>query len=254
MGEPEPAERPRELQLSIGVVRTEPVERDAEVVVVLFEATRPLRLRVHVVCVALVGERREERCVAAPELVRLAGLVEALSRVLADGLEHEEPVVAHRLEQAEIDQRSERIDVRFGDLLRRRQREAPGEDREAREEPFGALVEQVVAPLDGRPERALPLRRVARALGEQGERRVETPKERLGREQLRSRGGELDGEGKPVEPAADRADGLVGQELAPDPPRSLDEERARVGRRERVEWVLDLRRDPQRRAARREHA
>ena len=104
MGEPEPAERARELECTVGVVRLQPVERRTQVVVVELEPRRPLRLGVEPVLVGLLGERDEELCVAPAELGGLRRLVESLERVLADRLEHQEAVVADRLQEARVDQ------------------------------------------------------------------------------------------------------------------------------------------------------
>ena len=117
-----------------------------------------------------------------------------------------------------------------------------------------ARIEQVVAPLDRRAQRALALGHIARAAGQERENRVEALEEQLGREELRPGGGELDREREAVEAAADRLDRRVGCELPPDGTRTLDEERRSVVGRQRLEPVLPLARDVQRRPARGEHA
>jgi hypothetical protein len=78
--------------------------------------------------------------------------------------------------------------------------------------------------------------------------------QRLGSEQLRPRGGELEREREAVEPAADRVDRRVRRERAADCAGALDEERRRLVRREWVERVLALAGEAQRRAARDEDA
>ena len=89
----------------------------------------------------------------------------------------------------------------------------------------GGRVEQVVAPFDRRAQRPLALGRVAGTARQDGERRVEPLEKPLGREQLRPRRGELDGEREAVEAAADLLHRRVGSDLAPDRPGALDEER-----------------------------
>ena len=124
---------------------------------------------------------------------------------------------------------------------------AAGEDRQAREQPLLAGVEQVVGPLDRRAER--PLARVGvSAAGEQ----VEAPREPLEdlrrRQDLRTGGGELDRERHVVEGAAERADGFVRLGEA----RAGDEQLDGVGLGERLDRVLDLASDAEALPARRE--
>ena len=70
------------------------------------------------------------------------------------------------------------------------------------------LGEQVVAPLEGGAQRAVPGGRVA-GVGGQHRHAVAQPVGELGGgEELRPRGGQLQGEGEAVEPSADLRDGL----------------------------------------------
>ena len=74
--------------------------------------------------------------------------------------------------------------------------------------------EQFVAPIDSRPQRLLPRRPVARAAVERQALPGHARQERLGRNHLDPRRGQLDGERQPVERQADignRARVLVGQ-------------------------------------------
>ena len=100
----------------------------------------------------------------------------------------------------------------------------------------------------------MPLGEVAGAAAEQVEPLVEQREHRIGRQELRARGGELDGERQAVEASADLLDrGRVlvrQQEARIGSPGALDEERNGVLEVERVERVLLLAGDPQRRAAR----
>ena len=188
-----------------------------------------------------------------PDLVRVPRRGELLGRVLADRLEHQEAVVADRLHEARVDEGFEAVEIRAGDLLRGRERERAREDGEAGEERLDGRIEEVVAPFDRRSQRALTLGRVARSAGQEREDGAESLEQPLGGEELRSRRGELDRQREAVEAAADLGDGRVGRELAPDPARSLDEERRRVAVGEWLESVLLLGRDAQRRPARDEN-
>ena len=88
------------------------------------------------------------------------------------------------------------------------QRPRADEDREPAEERALVLGEQVVAPLEGGAQRAVPGGRVA-GVGREHRHAVAQPVGELGRgEELRPRGGQLQGEGEAVEPSADLRDGL----------------------------------------------
>ena len=106
--------------------------------------------------------------------------------------------------------------------------EAAGEHRQAVEQPPGVLVEEVVAPGDRAAQRLLARRQVARAGGQQVELVLQPAEDRLGRQELDPRGGQLDGQRHAVEPGADgrhRGRVLVGDgEARPDRHRALDEQ------------------------------
>ena len=108
----------------------------------------------------------------------------------------------------------------------------PGEDRQQLEQPLLGGVQQLVAPLDRRPERLLPLRQVAGAAAERLEAARQAVPQRLGREEVEAGGRELDRQRQPVEPAADVGHGggvVVGQaEVGPDAARPLDEQLDRL--------------------------
>ena len=110
-----------------------------------------------------------------------------------------------------------------------------------------------MTPFDRRAKRALPLRRIARALREKRERLLEPREQRAGSEQARACGRELDRQRQPVESRADLLDGRIGVDLAADSKRPIDEKCDGVGRGERVELVFHLARQAQRRPARHEH-
>ena len=117
---------------------------------------------------------------------------------------------------------------RPADRLRRREVEPAGEHRQAVEQPLGVLVEDVVAPGDRGAQGLLARRQVARAGGQQVELVLEPAEDRLGRQELDPRGGQLDGQRHAVEPGADgrhRGRVLVGDgEARPDRHRALDEQ------------------------------
>ena len=111
------------------------------------------------------------------------------------------------------------------------------EHREHLEHPALGLGEELGAPLDRAPQRALPLRAVAPPALQHVEPFVEPRPQLVGREQRDARGGELDRERQPVEPAAGGDDVgrvLVGElEVGPQRDRALDEQLDRL-RCERV--------------------
>src|SRR5438874_5109989 len=128
-----------------------------------------------------------ERC-----LLGLRGFVELLERELPQRLEHEEPRLADRLEEALVDERRDRVEIGARDGGGGVEREAAAEDREPTECDSLRIREQVVAPLDRVPQGLLPLRRVARAAGQEWQRLFKPLEDRTRREQLRACGGELD--------------------------------------------------------------
>ena len=109
-----------------------------------------------------------------------------------------------------------------------------------------------MAPFDRRPKRALARGRVSRAAGEQRERVLEPTEQRPWVEELRTRGSELHSEWQPVQTPADRCHVPVGLQLATDRPGALDEEHDRVRIGKRLEWILALGGQSERRAARHE--
>ena len=113
-----------------------------------------------------------------------------------------------------------------------------------------------MAPVDRRAERALARGQVAWAAGEEGQALPEAREQRLRREQLHSRGGELDRKRKPVEAAADLRDRVapaVQLEARHRGRCALGEERERRLLLERRKRVLLLARQAKRLAARRQH-
>jgi hypothetical protein len=79
---------------------------------------------------------------------------------------------------------------------------------QAPEQPLLRPGEQVVAPLDGAPQRLLPLRQIAGPAGEQIEPMFDARAKFTRRQDLHAGGCQLDRERQPVEPAADVHDRL----------------------------------------------
>src|SRR5207302_8407972 len=103
---------------------------------------------------------------------RFVGLLEFFAGVFTDRLEH--PVAIARVtHEALVDKRLERVDVRVCDAFRCLERATASEDGEARKELLLLGGQQLVAPLDRRAQRALPLGEIARAAGEQREALLE---------------------------------------------------------------------------------
>ena len=120
----------------------EPAHGSAQVVVVALQWIEPLlaapdpdqmRLR-------LLGEGQEVLGVAPPPCFGSGRLLEPLGCVLADRLEHPEPVALADANEALVDERLERVEVCVADLLRRLERPAAGEHGEAREQRLLAAV------------------------------------------------------------------------------------------------------------------
>src|SRR6058998_1559695 len=131
------------------------------------------------------------------QLAGLARLLEALRGVLADRLQHPEALVSVA-KQALVEERLEGVKVGLADLFCGVEGAAPAEDGEAGEELLLVLVQQVVAPLDRRPQRLLA--GVGAAAGLQQIEALREPLEQLlGGERADACGGELEREGEVVE-------------------------------------------------------
>jgi len=143
----------------------------------------------------------EEVLFMAPlHLLDLARLLETLQRVLANRLEHPVALVGEA-EQALLDVRLEGVERGAADLLRRLERAAAREDAEAGEELLLSGEEELVRPVDGRPERDLTGIGVA-AAREQVEPGGEALEDLSRCKGSCAGGGQLDGERQVVEAAA----------------------------------------------------
>ena len=144
---------------------------------------------------------------------------------------------------------------RVADLLGRLEDPAAAEDAEPDEQALFLVVEQLVAPLDRRPQRLLALGQVAPAGGEERQPVLQPAEQLVRLEHLHPGGRQLDRERQAVEAAADLGQpAVVAAEARQHGLRPLPEELDRRRLRERRERELALARDPERLAARGEDA
>jgi hypothetical protein len=265
------------IRLHVRRVRA-PRERGLDVVAFQCEPGEPARLAAAAeLPFRLLGERGEVPDVRPRDRVPLAGLHQPPRGVLPDGLEQVVaragvPVDDH---QGPVHQPGQGVDggrplePLAGDRADAVQGPGAPEDRQPPQQAAFGLGQQVVAPVDGRPEGALPRLGRPRAAGEQGEP-VDHALGQLAHRQGRDpRGGELDRERHAVEVPADLRDGggvVVGQpEVRERVPGAVDEQRdggaGRAARgvtgrrdRERVDRALHLPARRQRLPARGEDA
>jgi hypothetical protein len=92
---------------------------------------------------------------------------------------------------------------------------ASNEHGEAREERTFVGVEEIVAPVQGRPERSLPVRQVPRPTPQEGKPVTQPRQHGFGGQQADARRGELYGQGQPVQPSAqfDHRQRVLGRHL-----------------------------------------
>src|SRR3954447_4110202 len=238
---PELLQVDRELEPEARIVLLRPVERGAQVFTL---RQRQAHVRLHVVRseMGVAGNLEHSLGVTPAQVVLASRLAEPLVRELADGLEHPVALLTESsraaAEEALVEERGERVEVGVTDQLRRLERAAAAEHAEAREEHLLVLVEQVVRPDDGRPQRRVALFGIAGPL-ECVEPVGEALEERLRGEQLGARGGELERERQAVEPLAELHDGVRGGDVGPHSLGALAEERHGLVARER--WKVELR-------------
>ena len=155
---------------------------------------------------------------AVAQLGRLIGGDQPVARVLSNRLQQ---VVARRAAAVDHDERAsdeatervERVEGRVatggglrgepGDLGRRLERAAPGEDGEAPEQPPLVIGQQVPAPVDQRLEGLLSRQRRPSAAGEQAETVSEPQRDLLHRQERHPGGRQLDGQWDAVQAPAD---------------------------------------------------
>src|SRR6201987_2398169 len=155
--------------------------------------------------------------VGSYDLSELAAFGQFLAR--AGARRREQPVTHRRAgninysERLRAQVRHTIDDVRRGDLAARRdrsrfrQREAASEDRKATEDDALGLREQLVTPVERRPQRLVPRLRSAAPAGEQVETIVEVGRYLFYPERSGAGGRELDSQRNAVQAPADRRDG-----------------------------------------------
>jgi hypothetical protein len=168
---------------------------------------------------------------------------ESFQRVLADRLEHPEPLPGVA-DQALADERLERVELRTGDLLRRRKGAPACEDGQPGEQATLGVIEQLVAPVDGRAQRLLAWVEVA-CSAKEIEPAADALKDLRRRQDGRARRRELDGQGQAVQRVTQARGRLIRGQT-----RALSEESYRIGRRERRHVDLHLIAEPEALAAR----
>ena len=108
----------------------------------------------------------------------------------------------------------ERVEVGAGDRLDRLDRRAPGEHGHAGKAGLLVVVEQAVAPIEGRLQRLLAGRRILWPAAQRAQRHFQASGDLARGEQGATRRRELDRQRQPVEPPADRhrrSDAVVAQ-------------------------------------------
>jgi len=119
------------------------VERCAEIVVLLLQPLDPLAGVQACIGLRLLGEGEKALGVAPPQVRDLTRVLQPLGSVLADRLQHPEPIFG-MAEEALVDERLQDVEVGVCHLLGVLNRAATGEDREAGEEALLVLVQQLV--------------------------------------------------------------------------------------------------------------
>ena len=216
MVEPEPAQETREGELLAADHRVGAIESQPQFADLAFKGIRLLVAMLVPQRERAGGERHPVADVAPGDRLLLARPPELDPTVLPDRVQQAEPapaVGANRAERersvCEPDHRLDRVDVlpaahglhgrRWN---RRRERGHPPQDG------LVGRVEQLVAPVEGGPQRPLAGDRRATAVGQQPEPVVQPVEDVRGLEHPQSRGRHLDREGQPVEPPADLPHGV----------------------------------------------
>jgi hypothetical protein len=232
-----------------------PAQRAAQVRVLRFQLVEH-RLRVRKIGgpgrIARIHECEKVGGVPVARRGLLAACHQLLQREFADRLQHAVARLDRAghgphevlLHQPRDEGQHVRLRVAHGHGFRRRQREAAGKDAQAAKDLLLLRAEEGVAPGDGVANGALPRRRIARALFQQGQAALQAVAQGRQGEGAGLARGQLDGEWQPVELAADL--GHIGQrvvtgERGAGRARPLDEELdGRVGRqvvrRRRGRW------------------
>src|SRR5678816_326957 len=177
LGDPEHLHRRGNIEAELDrPTRQRPGKRGAQIVL-LDQRDRKLKAAVtNLPCAQrrTLGNTQEERRVTAMSILGERRFIQALQRVLANGLEHAEPPAAPTSYQAFDDERLETIEVSVADGFRGAKRERATEHGQPAKERLLVGREQLIAPLDGRSKRALPARRIARVRREERQSSLES--------------------------------------------------------------------------------
>ena len=191
----------------------------------------------------LLGQRRVHLQVPGLDGLGFSRLDQALGGVLPDHLQHPDArsaLALNREDQALVEEDAQSLEhvrrpVAAAHLLDLLDTSAAGEHGETPEERPMRLVEQVVAPVDGAGDGALPFGEVDRTGGQDPV--AEPLHDGADRQQAHLWGDQLDGERQPVQPPnqlGDRRRVLLGQlEVGPDRHRPLHEQPRRIDVEER---------------------
>ena len=164
-------------------------------------------------CEGAVHELEEVVEMPAVDVVGLTRRLELRERVFADRLEHAEARFPRGRgsgsDQAGIQECLEgrrHVEVVPGDRLDSVERDSSNEGSQHPEDLLRIRIQQVVAPVDRRAERALALREIRRAAREQGEGLAEALRRSFGPQDTDAGCCQLDRERETVESAADARD------------------------------------------------
>ena len=252
--DPERLERGCERKTCRRILDQRPLERGTDVVELGGDQLRPpgAAPRDGGGEVGAIRERHERRDLPPAQGGLAAGLREPGGRERADRLEHpvaRRPVgIGSAPDEALVEERRERVEIRVTDLDRGVERAARSEDRKVGEELLLVRPEEIVRPGDRRLEGRVARIRVTDA-SQQVEPRADSLEQVLGRQELGARRRKLDGQRQPVEALAERRHSGGCLETTPDGLRSDEEQLDRLVELERRQVELELRPDPERLSA-----
>jgi len=199
-------DQPGQRRLKIGTIEIEPGKPGG-------------RFRTVDVRVDAPGQRREIEGMPLSRVVRLASRGQLIETEFANGLQQRITWlvgrIGHRPDQAMIDQRLQGchhgLFALVADGQRSRKRHPSNKDTEVAEERLLISGEQVVTPFDRVGHRPEPGRLVPGPAGEQGQPLLQPGQDDRRSEQVAAGGGQLDGQGQPVQAGANLGNGWRGR-------------------------------------------
>ena len=215
-----------------------PLERRAQIAVLLFETSQPVGLlRTEQFPVRLLDQCKEVVSMTLPNRLGASAFYEALPGILPDGLEQSVAKARVALldsDQALIDERGQEIEhlaifdlVAGADPLRRLERPPTGKYRKPPHQELLVVLQEVVTPVDHRAQRLLARERRARSSSQEAEAMIQPAIDLFDGERSHPRRRQLDRQRDPIEPMADgneRRGVLVGDTKVPaDPDGAIDE-------------------------------